>query len=56
MYYHCPECGRKFKYATDLIPVVGEKFGCCPDCGAAGVFEKDGARTPDDLDYAEVDE
>ena len=56
MYYCCPECGRKFKYATDLIPVVGEKFGCCPTCGAAGVFEKEGARTADDLEYEEVDE
>ena len=56
MYYCCPECGRKFKYATDLIPVVGEKFGCCPACGAAGVFEKEGARTADDLEYEEVDE
>ena len=56
MYYYCPECGRKFKYATDLIPVVGEKFGCCPACGAAGVFEKEGARTADDLEYEEIDE
>ncbi len=56
MYYCCPECGRKFKYATDLIPVVGEKFGCSPACGTAGVFEKEGARTADDLDYEEVDE
>jgi len=56
MYYSCPKCGRKFKYATDLIPVVGERFGCCPACGAAGIFEKEGARTADDLEYEEVDE
>lgn len=56
MYYSCSSCGKKFKYATDLIPVVGENFGRCPLCGSAGVFEKEGARTHDDLDYDEVDE
>ena len=55
MYYHCPDCGRRFKYAVDLIPEVGDRFGCCPVCGSAGIFEKDGARTPDDLEYEEVD-
>ncbi len=56
MYYHCPDCGRKFKYAVDMIPVFGDKFGICPDCGAGGMFEKDGARTTDDMDYLEVDD
>ena len=56
MYYHCPDCGKKFKYAQDYIPVFGDAFGRCPDCGAMGVFEKDGARTVDDLDYYEVEE
>jgi len=56
MYYHCPDCGKKFKYAVDLIPVVGDKFGCCPACSAAGIFEKDGARTPDDFEYEEAEE
>lgn len=56
MYYHCEKCGRRFKYATDMIPVMGESFGCCPDCNIAGVFEKDGARTPDDADYFEVED
>lgn len=55
-YYHCPACGRKFKYAADLIPVVGGRFGHCPLCGEEGVFEKDGARTPDDREYEEVEE
>ena len=55
MYYHCQVCGRKFKYAIDLIPALGARFGYCPDCGVPGVFEKDGARTADDLDYAEID-
>ena len=56
MYYHCPACGKQFKYAVDLIPVMGSRFGCCPACGPEGVFEKDGARTPDDLDYEEVED
>ena len=56
MYYHCPDCGKKFKYAVDLIPVMGNEFGCCPACGTPGVFEKDGARTTDDLDYEEVED
>lgn len=56
MYYHCQECKQKFKYATDLIPAFGDRFGLCPFCGKEGVFEKDGARTPDDMDYAEVEE
>ena len=56
MYYHCQACGKKFKYAADMIPVFGEKFGACPYCGGNGVFEKDGARTLDDADYPEVEE
>ena len=56
MYYHCQACGKKFKYAADIIPVFGEKFGACPYCVGNGVFEKDGARTLDDADYPEVEE
>lgn len=55
-YYHCPVCGKKFKCAVDLIPELGARFGLCPDCGAAGVLEKEGARTPDDLEYQEIEE
>ena len=55
-YYHCPVCGKKFKYATDLIPELGPRFGLCPECGAEGVLEKEGARTPDDLEYEEIEE
>ena len=55
-YYHCSVCGKKFEYAQDLISVFRDDFGKCPFCGAMGVFEKDGARTPDDNDYFEVEE
>ena len=56
MYYHCPNCGKKFKYAVDMIPVFADKFGCCPHCDAEGVLEKEGARFPDDADYFEVED
>lgn len=39
-----------------MIPVFGDRFGSCPQCGNMGVFEKDGARTPDDLDYPEIED
>ena len=51
----CPECGKKFKSATDMIQDLGPKFGMCPVCGAEGVLDKEGARTPDDADYEEID-
>ena len=55
-YYHCDACSAKFKYATDLIAELGPRFGLCPRCGKEGVLEKEGARTPDDLDYEEIEE
>ena len=55
MYYHCPKCGLKFEYAVDMIPDFGEKFGYRPKCDVMGVYEKDGARQPDDADYLEVE-
>ncbi len=55
MYYRCPQCGKKFKYAIDLIPEFGDAFGTCPDCHAGGVLEGEGARTKDDDAYEEVE-
>lgn len=55
MYYHCPECGKRFKYAVDMIPEFGQNFGRCPACGTEGIFEKDGARIPADAMYEEVE-
>ncbi|HIS47981.1 MAG TPA: excinuclease ATPase subunit [Candidatus Scybalocola faecigallinarum] len=54
-YYKCPECGKLFKYATDLIPEFGDDFGKCPACNAMGTYVKEGARTKDDLLYEEVE-
>lgn len=55
MYYHCPQCDLKFKYALDLIPEFGANFGKCPICHCQGIYEKDGARALDDFDYMEVE-
>jgi len=55
-YYHCRDCGKKFKYAVEDIPVFGARFGDCPDCGAPGTYEQDGPRIPEDLEYFEVEE
>lgn len=55
MYYHCPICGKKFKYALDLLSELGGDFGMCPACSVEGIYEKDGARTLDDNDYEEVE-
>jgi len=56
MYYHCPKCGKKFKYAEDLIAYFQDQFGLCPVCGTMGEFEKNGARTIDDSDYEEIED
>jgi rubrerythrin len=55
MYYHCPECGKKFKNELGLLAEMGESFGVCPVCGVTGCFERDGARIPNDMEYEEVD-
>ena len=54
LYYHCPQCGKLFKYGTDLIAEFGDEFGCCPDCSTMGEYVTEGARIPDDLKYKEV--
>ena len=54
LYYRCPECGKKFSCEEGLLLTLGERFGCCPACGAEGVLEKTGARAPDDQEYEEV--
>ncbi len=55
MYYYCLHCGKKFKYAVDLIPFLGSSFGTCPCCGSAGILEQEGARIPADSEYEEVE-
>ncbi len=55
LYYHCPSCGRKFKYELALLAEIPEQFGCCPNCEVMGEFEFQSARTPNDSEYEEVD-
>ncbi len=55
-YYHCAQCGKRFKYAVEDIALFGEVFGRCPRCGIDGRYEQDGARIPLDLQYEEVEE
>jgi len=54
-YYKCPDCGKQFKYAIDLMSEFGDDFGKCPVCETPGTYIKEGARTPDDLEYEEVE-
>jgi len=56
LYYHCPDCGTRFKYDIDMIPVFGDRFGCCPGCGRPCASEKEGAVTTDDVLYHEVED
>lgn len=55
MYYYCPECGTKFKYAIDMISVLGQEFGYCPNCSAQGILLQEGARITEDNQYIEVE-
>lgn len=55
MYYQCPQCAKKFKFAIDLLDEAGERFGKCPDCNVEGTFIKEGPNTEDSLDYEEID-
>ena len=54
IYYTCPDCGKRFKYSIDMIPVFGEDFGRCPSCHRVCTLEREGAVTTDDLRYEEV--
>lgn len=55
LYYHCPECGMKYKYELDLLQELGDRFGRCPECAAMGIYEKEGPRIADDEEYLEAD-
>ena len=55
-YYVCPSCGKKFKYAQDMISEFGNDFGKCPVCGVMGTYVKDGPRGKDDMEYDEVED
>ena len=54
MCYDC-ECGKKYKYAVDMIAEFGEDFGKCPVCGAQGKLIGEGPVMAKYKDYEEVD-
>ena len=56
MFYHCPDCGKKFKSGADMI--TEPTFGRCPVCNAEGVLigeSKEGYPT-DAEDYEDTAE
>ena len=36
MFYECPECGRKYRWA--LEDMSDQTFGECPDCHMMGIL------------------
>lgn len=55
MYYQCPDCGKKFRYALDLLNEMGDRYGRCPVCGTEGTFIKEGPVSRDSTEYEEVE-
>lgn len=55
MCYTCKECGKKYKYAIDLIGDFGADFGKCPVCGSEGDLTYEGPVSPETSQYEEVD-
>ena len=55
MCYTCKKCGKKYKYAIDLIADFGADFGKCPVCGADGDLTYEGAVSPETSEYEEVE-
>ncbi|MCF0142050.1 MAG: excinuclease ATPase subunit [Parasporobacterium sp.] len=55
MYYICPDCGKKFRYAIELIPEFGDEFGCCPVCGKMGELVGEGPIMAQYQDHEEVE-
>ncbi len=55
MCYVCNKCGKKYRYATDLIADFGADFGMCPDCGSDGKLTLEGPVSPEVVEYEEVD-
>jgi hypothetical protein len=55
MCYPCKKCGKKYKYAIDLIGDFGADFGKCPVCGSDGDLTYEGPVSPETSQYEEVD-
>lgn len=55
MCYTCNKCGKKYRYATDMIADFGADFGTCPDCGSDGKLTLEGPVSPEVCEYEEVE-
>ena len=55
MYYQCPNCGKKMKFAQDVMIELGEKFGQCPNCEIDATFVKEGPLALDGNEWEEID-
>lgn len=55
MCYVCNKCGKKYRYAVDLIAEFGSEFGMCPDCGSEGKLTCEGPVSPEIVEYEEVE-
>lgn len=55
MCYTCKKCGKKYKYAIDLIGDFGADFGKCPVCGSDGDLTYEGPVSPETSQYEEVE-
>ena len=42
MCYTCKKCGKKYRYAIDLIGDFGADYGKCPVCGSEGHLDAEG--------------
>ena len=42
MCYTCKKCGKKYRYAIDLIGDYGPDYGKCPVCGSDGNLDAEG--------------
>ena len=55
MCYECKKCGKKYKYAVDLIGDFGEEYGLCPVCGSEGKLVFEGPVSPETSAFEEVE-
>ena len=55
MCYVCNSCGKKYRYAIDLIGEYGEDFGKCPDCGSDGKLAWEGPVSTETAQYEDVE-
>ncbi len=55
MCYICEKCGKKYRYAIDLIGDYGADFGKCPVCGSEGKLVCEGPVSVETQQYEDVE-